>query len=355
MLGQYSHLKKNLDTFDGKINFVVYNSAIVLLIMHLLFSIFYITKNIYLMNIINTTGILTYIYYVLNGIKDEKKFAFYTYFHVLLYAILATICFGWSPGFYLWFFALICAYFLPSFGNTSNNIIKRPIYIGIIYVLSYFILGFLCPTGVINPLYKIKKIAIVKLFGINSFITFFTIIAFTYFYTTRQKAKEFELRRKADYDNLTGLKNRNSINYLIESRLANKKNKFSIAIIDIDFFKNVNDTYGHNAGDYVLKEIAKLMSELEGFGIICGRWGGEEFILIGPYDMKTKQFIDILNAFRRTVREHKFTYEKSIIKVTVSIGGAEYNKSRTIKNTIELADKNLYKAKQTGRNKTIYS
>ena len=70
--------------------------------------------------------------------------------------------------------------------------------------------------------------------------------------------------------------------------------------------------------------------------------------------MSMKNFIDILNGFSRTVRESQFSYNKSIIKVTVSIGVSEYNNESSIQAAIELADQNLYKAKESGRNKTIY-
>lgn len=353
-MNQIKILKKNINTFQGKINFVTYLSAVVLLVMHLLFLVFYTINNIYIMNFINSIGILVYGYYTFNGLKREKIFAYFTYAHVLIYAILAIICFGWTPGFYLWFLALTCAYFLPAYGNIEDTILKRPMRIGIIYVIAYFVLGFLCPSGIVEPIYQLSKNCIIVLFGINSIIAFFTIITFTYFFTTRQRFKEIELRKRADYDNLTGLKNRNAINQLIDKKITIKDNKFSVAILDIDFFKHVNDTYGHAAGDYILKEIAKLMNRLEGFGITCGRWGGEEFIIVGPNDMKCNQFIDILNDLRQTIKETKFAYERSIIKVTVSIGGSEYHNHRTIKDVIKKADNNLYKAKQAGRNKTIY-
>jgi len=267
---------------------------------------------------------------------------------------MALLCIGWNSGYNLWLFALVCIFFLPSFGKLEEKTSNRPLIFGIFYVIVYFAFGFLIPSGLVKPFYEIQNMTSVVLFGINSAIVFVSIIAFTYFYTTRQKVKEDNLKRLADYDVLTNLKNRNAINHIIDQKIKEGNNKFSVAILDIDWFKHVNDTYGHNAGDLILKEIARKMKELEGFGITCARWGGEEFLILGPNDMPVKDFVDILNSYRRTIRESQFKYDRSIIKVTVSIGVAEYNKNTSIKNVIEKADSNLYKAKESGRNKTVF-
>ena len=354
MFKRFKHLRKNIDLFQGKIEFVTYMSAVVLLCFHILFLAFYVYEKVYLMTIIDILGILIYSYYVQRGIKSPDIFGFVCYFCVLIHAVLAILCLGWAPGYYLWLYGLVCAFFLPTFGKFDGKAANRPLIFGMFYVFIYFLLGFLMPSGMLKPLYSINEITIIVLYGINSVIVFFTIISFSYFFTTRQKVKEDSLKHMADYDALTNLRNRNAINRIIDERVKTNKEVFSLAIIDIDFFKNVNDTYGHNAGDLVLKEIATKIKKLEGFGIISARWGGEEFIMLSPCDMDNKQFIDIMQDFRRSIRESKFNYNKSIIKVTVSIGISIHKKNHAIKKAIDKADKHLYKAKETGRNKVIY-
>ena len=352
MIERLKLLRKNLNTFEGKIDFVTYMSSVVLLGLHFLFLLFYIYSSIYVMVAITVAGFLIYNYYVHFGIKNEGLYTAICYAVITVHCISAMLSVGWNAGYYLWLFSIEVVFFLPSYGSNEDDS-KRPVYLGLVFALIYFSLGFLIPSGVIKPLYDIPSISVIYLFGVNSVIVFVTTIGFTYFFTTRQRFRENSLKRLAEYDNLTNLKNRTAINKEIDIKVS-ENNEFALAIVDIDLFKNVNDTYGHNAGDYVLKELAKKLSNLEGYGIIPARWGGEEFIVIGPNNMNYREFVDIMQDFRRTVRESTFSYERSIIKITVSIGISQRKKKSLIKNTIELADKRLYKAKKSGRNKVVY-
>ena len=352
MINKIKLLRKNLYTFEGKIDFVTYMSAVVLVGLHFLFLLFYIYSRTYVMIAITVIGFLIFNHYVHNGIKDDKLFTTVCYAVITVHDIAAILCIGWTAGYYLWLFTIEVAFFLPSFGKLEDNS-KRPLFFGFVFAFIYFGLGFLVPSGLVKPLYDLPEISIIYLFGANSVIVFITIIAFTYFFTTRQKFKEDRLIHLAEYDNLTNIKNRTAINKELDIRVGENE-EFALAILDIDLFKNVNDTYGHNAGDYVLKELAKKLINLEGYGIIPARWGGEEFIVLGPSNMNYQEFVDIMQDFRRTIRESEFNYDRSKIKITVSIGIAQRKKKTLIKNTIELADKRLYKAKKSGRNKVIY-
>lgn len=352
MLDRIKILRKNLDNFEGKIEFVTYISSVLLLLLHVLFFLFYIYARINVMIGLSVVGIIIFNHYVHNGIKDPDFFGIVCYSCITVHVISAMLSIGWASGYYLWLFGIECAFFLPSFGSINKNA-HRPLFLGILFALIYFVIGFLLSSGTLKPLYKVSDLAIIILFGVNSIIVFFTIISFTYFFTTRQKFKENKLKHLADYDNLTNLKNRNAINRELDERIKNGE-EFSLSILDIDLFKHVNDTYGHNAGDAVLKGLAKKLTNLEGFGISSARWGGEEFIILGPSDMSHQQFIDIIRDLRRSVRESVFKYEKSIIKITISAGVSYKKKKTDIKKCIEVADKRLYKAKQTGRNQVIY-
>ena len=353
MLKNFKELRKGLNTFEGKINFVTYMTALVLLALSFIYMIFYIYEGVYIMIIIDIINIIILNHYVYNGIKKQDLYSIVAYAIITVHAVSAILSVGWDSGFYLWLFAIECIFFLPSFGDEDDRTLTRPLYLGLIFAFIYFGLGFLVPSGLVKPLYQISRMSCIRLFGLNSLVVFMAIISFTYFFTTRQKVRETNLKKLAENDNLTGLKNRNAINKVIDER-AKESKAYSLAILDIDLFKNVNDTYGHNAGDVVLKELSNMIRELEGFGIVAARWGGEEFIILGPSDMNQKQFIDIMQAFRRKVRESIFKYERSIIKITVSIGVARFNKNDKIKDVIEKADKHLYHAKETGRNRVVF-
>lgn len=353
MINNLKELRNNLNTFEGRVDFVTYMSSIILLGLHALYMFFYVYEGIYIMMLLDLIGIIIFNHYVHNGIKNPNYYSIVCFAVITVHTIAAILSIGWNSGFYLWFIGIDCAFYLPSFSEESNVPIRRTFLYGLVFVFLYFLLGAILTAGLVKPLYSISNVAEAILFIVNSVVVFIVISAFTYFFTKKQKHKELKLKQQADYDTLTNIKNRNAINKEIDERV-NKNDEFSLAILDIDLFKNVNDTYGHNAGDLVLRELALKLKDLEGYGITPARWGGEEFIILGPSDMSQKQFVDIMQDFRRKIRESKFKYERSIIKITISIGISYKNKKNTIKKTIETADKYLYIAKDTGRNRVVY-
>ena len=160
-----------------------------------------------------------------------------------------------------------------------------------------------------------------------------------------------ELLKKANYDELTNLFNRHALDAIEENII---KNSYSVAILDIDFFKKVNDTYGHASGDIVLRGISKIIESYSSDKIIVGRWGGEEFLIIGSPDIKYEDFVSLLEKIRVTIENTRFKMKnKKIINCTVSIGGKYIKNPIKLEEAVNKADKNLYKAKESGRNKVV--
>ena len=160
---------------------------------------------------------------------------------------------------------------------------------------------------------------------------------------------EKKLHSLATKDSLTGVYNRYSLNKEIDTNIKKYERYadiFSLLMIDIDYFKNVNDTYGHDVGDLVLKEICSVIENLIRETDIFGRWGGEEFLLILPKTNKDEA-ISMATRIKNIIEEHKFDY---IPQITVSIGVSVYNESIILKDV----DDALYKAKSTGRNRVEY-
>lgn len=164
------------------------------------------------------------------------------------------------------------------------------------------------------------------------------------------------LAYRADHDDLTGLKNRGAVVELLERELARcerNETQLAIAILDIDYFKSVNDTYGHPVGDRVLKEFADRLSETFRPYDIVGRYGGEEFIAVCPID--SDQSFELFDRFRSIVESTPFVEDDLSIDLSVSIGvrilqGAESKGDRKILGLLADADAALYRAKHSGRN-----
>ena len=149
-------------------------------------------------------------------------------------------------------------------------------------------------------------------------------------------------------DKLTDLKNRFGFHDDYQTRYR-QQHALSIVICDIDFFKKVNDTYGHNAGDAVLIHVAKILSN--GSHNVY-RWGGEEFIIVLE-DTIIDGAKDIAERIRQDVMNSVCRFEDKEIRVTMSFGCAQLDNKLSIEENIKLADERLYRAKTTGRNKVI--
>lgn len=159
--------------------------------------------------------------------------------------------------------------------------------------------------------------------------------------------REYEVR--ASTDSLTGLYNRHKFSELYlssYSSMAQRNGDMSLIMLDIDFFKQVNDTYGHNVGDQVLVQIShSLLKTLRNIDIVC-RWGGEEFVCLLPTAV-LKNAMVLAEKMRKNIEELEMDIVKS---VTVSFGVSQVREGDTMEDTINRADKALYHAKESGRN-----
>lgn len=158
-------------------------------------------------------------------------------------------------------------------------------------------------------------------------------------------------------DELTECYNRRYINerFPLEIKESKRKNeKLTIVLMDIDNFKKINDKYGHQSGDYVLKEIGKIVkSNIRKEYDWVSRYGGEEFLIVFK-NMDTENFIKSTEKIRKSIEEHKFIYNGVEIKLTASFGVAELSdKIDEMDMLIAEADKKLYKAKELGKNIVI--
>ena len=157
-------------------------------------------------------------------------------------------------------------------------------------------------------------------------------------------------------DTLTRLYTRrigqSKINY-VKKQLLEAGVKYSVCMGDIDFFKKVNDTYGHDAGDLVLRDVAHIFNEnMLGHGFTV-RWGGEELLTIFE-DADMDKAYKILKDIREKVINHEMDYNGQIIKVTMTFGLTEGDE-RDIDDIVKEADNLLYYGKQNGRNRIVTS
>lgn len=192
---------------------------------------------------------------------------------------------------------------------------------------------------------------------INVLFVFAALSSIMLTFTRESLEMEQKLKRQASIDPLTGLLNRRSMQeYLaqeLESYHEGTISRFSVAIGDIDFFKRVNDVYGHECGDLVLKTLAKLFQEeMKPIGAVS-RWGGEEF-LFSFHDYSKDQALTVLKDLQQKLAQLEIPYKNNRLKITMTFGLVEFDYRHNTDYSINEADKKLYCGKESGRNRIIH-
>jgi diguanylate cyclase (GGDEF)-like protein len=158
-------------------------------------------------------------------------------------------------------------------------------------------------------------------------------------------------------DGLTDVGNKKRLDQLVQKeipRAVRHNRELSLLMVDIDHFKDVNDTYGHLAGDSVLRDLAGILQKRLRPDDELGRYGGEEFAAVLP-ETSLAGAVKIAEDLRSLVEEHRFIVEGEQIRVTVSIGAATLKTGMELKSFFRAADEMLYKAKNSGRNRVCPS
>jgi len=167
-----------------------------------------------------------------------------------------------------------------------------------------------------------------------------------------------EVSKMSITDSLTGLHVHRYFQEKLENELKRTSRygeNLSLVMSDIDFFKNINDTYGHLAGDYILKTIAIILKNSTTPVDTVARYGGEEFVIIMPNTDKDAGHMRAVKI-RKEVEKYRFVFKNTPIKVTMSFGVAAYpGDAITRRSLIDKADKALYRAKEEGRNRAVKS
>ena len=152
-------------------------------------------------------------------------------------------------------------------------------------------------------------------------------------------------------DSLTGLLNRRACLMRVEE--CKECDAFTIALTDIDFFKKVNDSYGHDKGDEVLVYVSSVLQELAGEKGFVSRWGGEEFLLGFQEELTVVE--DKINRAAQRIREREFTEKEEKFHVTITVGLVSYEPDLSFDENIKRADELLYYGKENGRNQIVIS
>lgn len=217
----------------------------------------------------------------------------------------------------------------------------------IAWLISNIPIIFLIPNG----LEIFRHISIIQL--ITYVLT--AIVLYTFIMQDRQhRFLQDKLEKLAAEDSLTKLLNKRKFLEVVQNKCKSVKSRQFLAMLDLDHFKNVNDSFGHLVGDKVLKTTGEILKKYEKENIIIGRYGGEEFIIYIEHD-NPSEVIQLIQQIRKEIRTSLFAIGRDkTLKLTVSIGLAEFDENVTFSEAIHLADQFLYSAKQNGRDCVVF-
>ncbi len=271
------------------------------------------------------------------------------YFWLTLYMSVATVCLGYKMGFHLYCLSMIPIIFYTEYmaKKLGKKRINAFIVSGLIVICYLISAGYAAYNG---PIYDVDN-HIAGLFWLfNSAIVLFFLIAYSGIMLGMVDDYEKKITDIAHKDRLTGLYNRHYMMTKLESAIESNSKLF-VGMADVDNFKQINDQFGHNAGDYVLTNLARLMNEVCQNAEIS-RWGGEEFLILSEGDSDSTGS-NLLEKLRKRVESEEFILDNKRINVTITIGLSSRQKGQTVDQWIKDADDKLYFGKKNGKNRVI--
>jgi diguanylate cyclase (GGDEF)-like protein len=162
-------------------------------------------------------------------------------------------------------------------------------------------------------------------------------------------------KQEANLDPLTRLFNRGALDNNLEEMeevFERYEDNFAVVFIDLDHFKKINDTFGHDAGDMVLKGVANILQENSRKVDVVARYGGEELVVVLP-KKDINQAVQYAEKIRSKIQSASFVYDGAKVAVTASLGVSSRRRNSSLSETIKSADAGVYQAKDTGRNKVV--
>lgn len=276
---------------------------------------------------------------------------------ILFYTILMSIFVGWGYFFIPSLFITILLVFF-SIQTAFRWKIFYACFCGIVTILlsvfCYFIPLHTAPPLFIQIIVHILNIAM-------TFLAFAMVASAFYMKYMRSEEKIIQYTKRLEQlvntDALTTLWNRRAMNEhlsILVNNYTKNQTDFSVAILDIDFFKKVNDEYGHGMGDFVLKSLSYLLKTYMDEKGHVARWGGEEFLLTFE-DMDYDQAIGHMEELRVRIEEQEFAFKDVKLHLTITAGIEEYQTTTGLDQILTKADEKLYIGKTSGRNQIVSS
>ncbi len=306
--------------------------------------------------------IIPFYTFMYNNVKKERYLLTYllSFCEILVQIVLGTLMVGWNAGFILYIFAIVTVsyYMLMAVSNMREKLYLPPL-VTVICFIAYLMLYLYAHDH--KPYIVISEGAVQAFYIFNAFVVFMFLGALSYCFILEiinsqnvLTVQNQNLEHIAGVDPLTGLLNRRCMEEFLEEAMAKAKQKgalFSLIMGDVDNFKKINDTYGHDCGDQALVHVAEIMKRCVRDGDAICRWGGEEFLILIQGNMDIAAVVG--ERIRALVEEEVITYKEKEIPFTITFGVSTYVPGYRMEKLIQKADEHLYNGKQSGKNKVV--
>lgn len=327
-------------------------------LIHMLLVIIFLCTSLYQVAVLNIFSVIIYcLLGYFYGKTDKRNILSGFFAEVLCNACVSTILLGWECGFALYMVCIVPSIFYISYTDIKDH--KMSYSYGVISMLAFILLRFYSYytmpvlTGVSHVVAKV-------LYFYNTLICFFMLIVFSLIFSEQLKItqKELEenneeLRKLANTDALTNLMNRGCMLGMLSEAVMECRNNgqtMCLALCDIDDFKKINDTYGHDCGDAVLKHISDTIRyNVRKSDCVC-RWGGEEFLVLMKNTVQAEAK-GVIERVHNQIDISRIRYGDDRIHCTMTFGLIEMrDKSLTMKDLLLEVDRRLYEGKKSGKN-----
>ena len=359
------------NNFDKRKEFslvaVIHNTGLLVthIMLLLLFHFLHVTPMFYF----NIASVIFYIIsYSLLG-KYIQLYLIVMLTEILVHLVSATVCIGWDAGFPTYSFGVISVIYYTKYIYIRKTLMRYiPFLVTVCSVGTYIALRIY--SHLVPPLYPQDPNVLLYCFLANSFLIFVFIFISLHDYTKVVIKSEDKLHQIADYDELTQVYTRRKIHDILADYHAKAEQgrlNFCITIVDVDNFKKINDSFGHDAGDFVLKSICQkigdiIKEEKKELSTDIARWGGDEFLIVQKYaPVNPEDEKATVDECKHTIQRlhdltlaKQYTYDGNILPVGMTCGFAAHVKGDTITETFKNADEKLYKGKLMGKNVVIF-
>ncbi len=355
--------KSNIDRLIIKGSLKYRSMFITGALVHCVFLVIFLMKGMLPLAVVNIFSILLYIFGCIFGLNKKNDTMHYGwmvayYTEVVVHSVLTTLLVGAESSFQLYSLVIIpvavyVLFFSCGFERFLATIISFVVIGTVANVLSILAVQWL--EGI--PYYPLSYADIDLLRNLNLIFSSVLLIGFSLMFALdihvlieRLNESNRRLEYTATHDALTGLYNRHSLRSVFD-RLVSVGEPFCIVLADIDDFKRVNDTYGHDAGDAVLVSVTSAIAGGIADGDIACRWGGEEILIILHGERSAS--IGRVQTIRERIISDNVAFDKKSIPVTLTYGFADSTEAQGIEKLISLADERLYHGKRSGKNVII--